>query len=211
MALPYGDWTATVNGAETILHIDPPDAQGVFTGQIFGGRIKGFWNEASQKIQFASYAEEGGGITSPVFGIFEGYLFRTPLNPAPGRDVTATLVARCSSARNPWAWMFCRRLCRVLADSPSAGWRSFQRRSRLFSAAITLSDNTRLNLDVSVSSQTGPRDSLAAPRGDRKYAAGSEGNDDRRISKCLPASPGRGHLAERLSFDSAIMSADESD
>jgi len=92
MALPYGDWTATVNGAETILHIDPPDAQGVFTGQIFGGRIKGFWNEAAQKIQFASYAEEGGGTTSPVFGIFEGYLFRTPLNPAPGRDVTATLV-----------------------------------------------------------------------------------------------------------------------
>ena len=46
----------------------------------------------SQKIQFASYAEEGGGTTSPVFGIFEGYLFRTPLNPAPGRDVTATLV-----------------------------------------------------------------------------------------------------------------------
>jgi hypothetical protein len=37
MALPYGDWTATVNGAETILHIDPPDARGVFTGQIFGG------------------------------------------------------------------------------------------------------------------------------------------------------------------------------
>jgi hypothetical protein len=61
-------------------------------GQIFGGRIKGFWNEAAQKIQFASYAEEGGGTTSPVCGVFEGYLFRTPLNPAPGRDVTATLV-----------------------------------------------------------------------------------------------------------------------
>ena len=77
MALPYGDWKATVNGAETILHIDPPDLQGVFTGQIFGGRIKGFWNEAAQKIQFSSYAEEAGGATSPVFGIFEGYLFRT--------------------------------------------------------------------------------------------------------------------------------------
>jgi hypothetical protein len=42
MALPYRDWKATLNAAETILHIDPPDAQGVFTGQIFGGRIKGF-------------------------------------------------------------------------------------------------------------------------------------------------------------------------
>ena len=92
MALPYGDWKATVNGAETVLHIDPPDAQGVFTGQIFGGRIKGFWNEAAQRIQFSSHAEEAGGAPSPVFGIFEGYLFRTPLNPEPGRDVTATLV-----------------------------------------------------------------------------------------------------------------------
>jgi hypothetical protein len=64
MALPNGDWNATVNEAETILHIDPPDAQGVFTGQIFGGRMKGFWNEAAQRIQFASYAEEG--VASPA-------------------------------------------------------------------------------------------------------------------------------------------------
>ena len=42
MALPYGGWTANVNGAETILHIDPPDAHGIFTGQIFGGRIRAF-------------------------------------------------------------------------------------------------------------------------------------------------------------------------
>jgi hypothetical protein len=92
MSLPYGDWKAIVNGAETPLRIDPPDAQGVFTGQIFGGRIKGFWSEAAQKIQFASYAELGAGAQSPVFGIFEGYLFRTPANPEPGRDITVTLV-----------------------------------------------------------------------------------------------------------------------
>ena len=71
MALPYGDWKATVNGAETILHIDPPDAQGVFTGQIFGGRIKGFWNEAAQKIQFSSYAGANRRWPTMVFGIFE--------------------------------------------------------------------------------------------------------------------------------------------
>lgn len=92
MPLPYGDWKATVNGAETPLHIDPPDARGIFTGQIFGGRIKGFWSEAGQKIQFASYREQGGGAQSPVFGIFEGYLFRTPVNPEPGRDTIVTLV-----------------------------------------------------------------------------------------------------------------------
>lgn len=92
MMLPYGNWQATVNGAETLLRIDPPDPQGVFTGQIFGGRIKGFWSEVAQKIQFSSYAEVADGGTSPVFGIFEGFLFRTPLNPEPGRDITATLV-----------------------------------------------------------------------------------------------------------------------
>jgi hypothetical protein len=92
MPLPIGTWKAIVNGAETILRIDAPDQQGVFTGQIFGGRIKGFWSEPAQKIEFASYAEGGAGNPSPLFGIFEGYLFRTPMNPEPGRDTTATLV-----------------------------------------------------------------------------------------------------------------------
>ena len=92
MPLPTGTWKATVNGAESPLRIDPLDAQGVFTGQIFGGRIKGFWNEAGQKIQFASFAEIGGGAQTPVFGIFEGYLFRSPIHPEPGQDVVVTLV-----------------------------------------------------------------------------------------------------------------------
>ena len=107
-----------------------PDAQGVFTGQIFGGRIKGFWNEAAQKIQFASYAEEGGGTTSPVFGIFEGYLFRTPLNPAPGRDVTATLVGSLFvSAQSVGLDVLPGDCPPVLANLLSAGWRSCRRRS----------------------------------------------------------------------------------
>jgi|SRR5215204_2403570 len=92
MPLPVGTWKAVVNGAEGPLRIDAPDAQGIFTGQIFQGRIKGFWNEAAQKIQFASYAEVGAGIQSPLYGIFEGYLFRVPSNAEPGQDVTATLV-----------------------------------------------------------------------------------------------------------------------
>ncbi len=85
MPLPIGTWKAIVNGAETILRIDAPDQQGVFTGQIFGGRIKGFWSEPAQKIEFASYAEGGAGNPSPLFGIFEGYLFRTPMNPPRSR------------------------------------------------------------------------------------------------------------------------------
>ena len=92
MSLPVGTWKAVVNGMEGPLRIDAPDAQGVFTGQIFQGRIKGFWNEAAQKIQFASYAEAGAGNQNPLYGIFEGYLFRVPSNAEPGRDVTATLV-----------------------------------------------------------------------------------------------------------------------
>jgi hypothetical protein len=92
MSLPVGTWKAVVNGSEGPLRIDAPDAQGVFTGQIFQGRIKGFWNEAAQTIQFASFAEAGVENQNPLFGIFEGYLFRVPANAEPGRDVTATLV-----------------------------------------------------------------------------------------------------------------------
>jgi hypothetical protein len=92
MPLPYGTWKALVNGAEGLLRIDPPDAQGIFVGRVFGSTIKGFWNEAAQKIQFSSYAELGAGAQTPVFGIFEGYLFRSPVNPNPGQDVTVTLV-----------------------------------------------------------------------------------------------------------------------
>ena len=92
MSLPVGTWKAVVNGMEGLLRIDAPDAQGVFTGQIFQSRIKGFWNEAAQKNQFASYAVAGAGNQIPLYAIFEGYLFRFPSSPEPGRDVTATLV-----------------------------------------------------------------------------------------------------------------------
>ena len=92
MPLPYGTWKALVNGVEGLLFIDPPDAQGIFVGRVFGSTIKGFWNEAAQKIQFSSYAEPGAGAQTPVFGIFEGYLFRSPVNPNLGQDVTVTLV-----------------------------------------------------------------------------------------------------------------------
>ncbi len=98
MPLPIGTWTAVVNGSETPLRIDPPDQQGIFTGQIFSGRIKGFWNESAQKIQFASFAEAGQGNENPLFGIFEGYLFRVPSNAQPGRDVTATLVGSLAAS-----------------------------------------------------------------------------------------------------------------
>ena len=98
MPLPVGTWTAVVNGSDTALRIDSPDQQGVFTGQIFGSRIKGFWNESAQKIQFASYAEAGQGNQNPLFGIFEGYLFRVPPGAEPGRDVTATLVGSLSAS-----------------------------------------------------------------------------------------------------------------
>lgn len=97
MPLPVGMWRAVVNGIETELRIDAPDAQGVFTGQVFAGRIKGFWNETAQAIQFASYAEAGAGNPNPLFGVFEGYLFRVPANPQPGQDVTATLVGSLSA------------------------------------------------------------------------------------------------------------------
>jgi hypothetical protein len=92
MPLPYGNWTANANGLTTPLRIDAPDQQGVFTGQIFGTRLKGFWNEAAQSIQFTAYAQGADGNPIAVYGFFEGHLLRTPPNPADGQDVQATLV-----------------------------------------------------------------------------------------------------------------------
>jgi hypothetical protein len=90
MSLPPGTWKANLNGTEGDLVIDAPDQQGVFTGKFFGTDIKGFWEEASQTITFSLTVFFGGG--SPTIALFKGYLFRTPPNAAPGRDLATTLT-----------------------------------------------------------------------------------------------------------------------
>ena len=89
MSLPTGTWKANVNGTETDLIIDPPNQQGIFAGKFFDTDIRGFWEESSQTITFSVGVIE---TPLPTFALFKGYLYRTPPNPEPGRDVLATLT-----------------------------------------------------------------------------------------------------------------------
>jgi len=90
MPLPAGNWKAVVNGAEEDLAIAAPGADGVFTGTFGLAPIRGFWDEVSQRVTFTVTVFFGAGF--PTIALFTGYLFRTPPNAAPGRDVVATIA-----------------------------------------------------------------------------------------------------------------------
>jgi len=90
MPLPAGTWKATVNGAETDFVIEAPNAQGVFQGSLFDTPIRGFWDETSQRLTFTMTVFFGPGF--PTIALLTGYLFRTPPNAPPGRDVVATVT-----------------------------------------------------------------------------------------------------------------------
>jgi hypothetical protein len=90
MPLPTGTWKATVNGAECDFIVEAPNAQGVFQGKMFETPVRGFWDETSQKITFTVTVFFGPGF--PTIAFFTGYLFRTPPNAPPGRDVLATVT-----------------------------------------------------------------------------------------------------------------------
>src|SRR5437588_12967736 len=91
MPLPTGVWKANVNGTEAELSIEAPNQQGTFVGRFFGIDLRGFWDEFSQTISFTlTVITPPTGI--PVVASFKGYLFRSPPNPEPGRDVVTTLT-----------------------------------------------------------------------------------------------------------------------
>jgi hypothetical protein len=90
MPLPIGRWKANVNGVESDLVIDPPNGQGLFLGTLFDTPMRGFWDEFSQTITFSVVISFEGAF--PTVALFKGYLFRSPPNPEPGRDVLATLT-----------------------------------------------------------------------------------------------------------------------
>jgi hypothetical protein len=88
--LPSGSWKANMNGVELDLQLEPPSQSGVVTGKLLNADFRGFWEESSQRIVFpVTVIFEGG---SSVLALFTGYLFRTPTNPEPGRDVSATIT-----------------------------------------------------------------------------------------------------------------------
>lgn len=90
MALPAGIWKANVNGREADFAIQSVE-EGRFTATLLGKTFEGFWDEVSQTITFSFTGVLRPPPEPPAIALFKGYLFRTPENPAPGRDVVATL------------------------------------------------------------------------------------------------------------------------
>src|SRR5262245_51299846 len=72
MALPTGTWTINGNGYTGQLSIQSVDAQGNLTGAVFGQKIVGFWDEASQRISFIRVIDAGRPDRQQVY---TGYLF----------------------------------------------------------------------------------------------------------------------------------------
>jgi len=91
MPLPIGTWKMNINGRELDFTIESQQ-EGIFNFTLLAGSNTGFWDEVSQTISFALLKPPN---LTPV-ALFTGYLFRTPDNPAPGRDVVATLAGSVS-------------------------------------------------------------------------------------------------------------------
>lgn len=90
MAIPSGVWKSNINGVETVLLLDPANQTGVIAGRIFDTDFQGFWDESTQVLKFQILVFQDP--RDLVVATFTGHLFRTPINPEPGRDVQATLV-----------------------------------------------------------------------------------------------------------------------
>ena len=114
MPLPTGIWKMNVNGKELDFLIASVQ-EGLLSARLFEDNQTGFWDEVSQTITFGLSQGQGGLATVVVF---KGYLYRSPENPAPGRDIVATLTGSVevsagsfaaanlitSSRRNVFGW-----------------------------------------------------------------------------------------------------------
>jgi hypothetical protein len=116
MPLPTGTWKMNVNGKELDFTIQSGGE--VFNGFLLGESQTGFWDEVSQTITFGFSKKTAGPDGLAAVAVFKGYLFKSPENPAPGRDVVATLAGSVqvnigsfaaanlitSSRRNVFGW-----------------------------------------------------------------------------------------------------------
>ena len=87
--LPTGVWRIDGNGYLGELNIASVDNAGKITGSVYGHPIQGFWNEDQQAVTFTrTIAANNPSATQ----IYTGYLFKTPINPVTGDEVTFTLT-----------------------------------------------------------------------------------------------------------------------
>ncbi len=104
-----------INGKELDFTIQSVQ-EGIFSALLLGQSHTGFWDEVSQTITFGLTKGQQDEVSAAA--VFKGYLFRSPENPAPGRDVVATLAGSVqvsigsfagaslitSSRRNVFGW-----------------------------------------------------------------------------------------------------------
>ena len=89
LPLPTGNWNINGNGSTGVLTITSINAQGQLTGTVYGQPLIGFWDSASNKILFMRLINTSQPAT---FQIYTGYLFRNPITPQGGQNVTYTLT-----------------------------------------------------------------------------------------------------------------------
>ena len=108
-SLPNGNWNINGNGHTGVLTITGVDAQGRLSGTVFGQPLLGFWDSTSDAIVFMRLIDTGQPAT---FQIYTGYLFRNPISPQAGQNVTYTLTGSFlafagtggTAARNVFGW-----------------------------------------------------------------------------------------------------------
>ena len=89
MPIPSGDWKGNFNGVEAPIRFNPPNAAGQITGTFSNFDFRGFWDEVGQTVVFpVTIVFEGA---TPIIALFRGYMFRTPQQAEPGRDVLVSL------------------------------------------------------------------------------------------------------------------------
>ena len=89
MALTTGIWNINGNGYPGQLNIVSVDSQGKLNGTVYGQPIEGFWDDISQKIMFMRIIDASKPST---LQIYTGYLFKTPVRPRAGQNITYTLT-----------------------------------------------------------------------------------------------------------------------
>jgi hypothetical protein len=92
MPLPAGTWKANVNGTAADLTIGGANPQGLVPVTFLNVNTQAFWNEVAQSLSIGLVVNFGGGAGVGIVSVFEACLFRSPLNPQAGQDVTATLA-----------------------------------------------------------------------------------------------------------------------
>lgn len=97
MSLTLGSWNINFNGFEGELNINNIDTRGNVTGRLVTSRdlvtITGLWDNTSRTLTFSTVIVPGEPTPDdPQRWFFKGYLFSTPTDPQPGRDVQWTLA-----------------------------------------------------------------------------------------------------------------------